>query len=151
MKNIEVHVHFRDGEPPRTIQIKEDATIESLLRLVSPDRHHNLRLLINDDDDEACQPHRTLHECGIHHNHHVHCHPHVIHYTVDTEAEETTKRKLTAVEIMSLAGVDTKTHYLILLKPGSGEESYQQNPQAEIRMHDGMEFLTASLCPATVS
>jgi hypothetical protein len=78
-------------------------------------------------------------------------HARVIHYTVDTEPQETMTHKLTPNEIMRLAGVDPEKHYLIQLKPGGGEVSYKDTPQIEIPMHEGMQFITASLCPTPVS
>jgi hypothetical protein len=150
MKEIEVHVHTRDGEEPRVITINEEAPIEELLRQVSAASHAELYLVV-DEEDEPRHRHHRLCDCGIKHGHHVHCHPKVIHYTVDGEAQETTKHKLTAEEIMKKAGVDPKTHYLILLKPHGGEVSYKGHPETIIHLHEGMKFITASLGPTPVS
>jgi hypothetical protein len=148
-KEIEIHIHSRDGEAPRLVSISEDATIEELLQKLSPGNHTDLYLIVGDED----HPHdkrRKLSECGVKHQHHVHCHPRTLHYTVDAEPQKTTQHKLTAEEIMKNAGVDPKNHYLILLA-GKGQESFKDHPNKPIHMHDCMQFITASLCPTTVS
>jgi len=150
MKTIEVHVHTRDGEEPRVITVIENATVEDLLRLVSPGQHEDLWLVVG-DEDQARRRDERLNDCGVGHQQHVHCHSKAIHYAVDGESQQTRKHKLTAVEIMCLASVDPAKHYLIRLKPHGGEESYKDRPETCIHMHDGMRFITASLCPTPVS
>jgi len=145
---IKIHVHKNDGEEPTIITINEDATVEELLRAISPEGHARLFLVV---DEERRERHHKLHECGVRDNHHVHCHPHEIHYTVDKEPQETTHHKLTAYEIIKNAGVDPETHYLIRLKGDHGKESYQNEPKKVIHLHNCMRFLTASLGPTPVS
>lgn len=150
MKEIEVHVQSHDGEAPRVITINEEATIEELLRQVSDSNHAGLFLVVEEEDEPRSRHHRLC-DCGIKHGHQLHCHPKVIHYTVDKEPQETTKHKLTAEHIMKQAGVDPKTHYLIRLKPHGGEVSYKGHPETVIHLHDCMQFITASLGPTPVS
>lgn len=150
MKTIEIYVHTRDGEAPRAVTVGEDATVEELLQLVEPSGHEDLKLVVGDEDHARDRKHRLC-DCGVRHGHRVHCHPRVINYTVDGEPEETTRHKLTAAEIMRLAGVDPEKHYLILLKPHGGEESFKDRPEASIHMREGMQFITASLCATPVS
>ncbi len=150
MKTIEVKVHIRDGEEPHAITISEDATIDELLRMISPDHHENLYLVVEDEKEPRHRQHR-LHECGIRHGHQLHCHPKEIHYTVDGEDQKSDRHLLTAEQIMVKAGVDPKTHYLIRLLPGGGEYSYKDNPSAEIHLHDGMAFLAALVGSAPLS
>jgi hypothetical protein len=150
MPTIDVLVHSRDGEEPRVVTINENATVEELLRLVSPGKHEELWLVVG-DEDQARHRHERLSDCGIGHQHHVHCHGRVIHYMVDGEPQETTKHKLTVAEIMRLAGVDPAKHYLIQLKSHGGEQSYKDQPEIVIHLHEGMKFITASLGPTPVS
>lgn len=150
MTDITIHVHMNDGEEPRAFTIAEEATIEDLLRKIAHEAHTDFFIVV----EEECEPtkrHHKLRECGIQQGHHVHCHPHSIHYTVDSEPEETTRHKMTAYEIMKNAGVDPETHYLIRLKRDHEKESYNDNPQQPIHLHNCMEFITASLGPTRVS
>ena len=132
------------------IAINEEATIEDLLRLVSPDGHAELYLVVGDEERRRDR-HECIGEAGVKHGQDVHCHPHVIHYLVDGEAQETTKHILTPTDIMDKAKVDPKTHYLIRLIGEKKQESYQDRPEAKIHMHQGMRFITASLGPTPVS
>ncbi len=150
MKEIEVHVHTHAGEEPRVITINENATIEELLTLVAGKDQHGLYLVV-EDEDEPRPGHHRLHECGIKHGHHVHCHPKSIHYTVDDEPQESEKHKLTATQIIVKAGVDPLTHYLTLLKPHGGDVPYKDHPETVIHLHNGMRFITALLGPTPVS
>ena len=150
MKEIEVRIHSHDGQEPRVIAINEGATIEDLLRKVSPEGHAALYLVIG--DEEHRREHRErIADTGIKHGQDVHCHPHLIHYRVDDEPQETTTHILTPTEIMEKAKVDPKTHYLIRLIGEKDQESYKDRPDAKIHMHEGMRFITASLGPTPVS
>ncbi len=82
--------------------------------------------------------------------HRSHEHHREIHYTVDTKPQETNSRSLTPYEIMQNAGVDPKTHYLVLILE-HGEKSYKDDPEAEIEMKDCMEFFTNKIGPTPVS
>jgi len=67
--------------------------------------------------------------------------PHVIHYSVDDEPQETTERTLTPVQIMQNAGIDPATHYLVELV-GNTRKSYKDEPSATIHMHEHQKFAT---------
>lgn len=71
-------------------------------------------------------------------------------YTVNDEPQTTTEHELTASAILTLAGFDPTTHYLILLK-GHERDSFQGNPDAVIHMHEHMKFLAISTEPTPVS
>lgn len=75
MKEIEVHVHTKDGQKPQVIKIDEEATVEDLLRKVSSSGHAELYLVVG-DEKERRERHHKLCDCGVKHEHHVHCHPH---------------------------------------------------------------------------
>jgi hypothetical protein len=151
MKNeIEIYVHTEADCEAKLIKVNPEITVEDLLRLVSPERHHEL-LLILEEEDTPKERHHRLAECGIQHGHHVHCHPHVIHYLVDDDEQKTKHHKLTPVEIMTKAVVDSATHYLIRLYGVNEQESYRNDPNKVIHMHNRMKFITCSLEPTPVS
>ena len=73
-------------------------------------------------------------------------------YTVDEESYTTTDRTLTAREILTIAGGDVDTHYLVELRGNSGERtSYQGRLDESIPMHPNMRFLALSTGATTVS
>ena len=98
--------------------------------MVSPDGHAELYLVVGDEERRRDR-HECIGEAGVKHGQDVHCHPHVIHYLVDGEAQETTKHILTPTDIMDKAKVDPKTHYLIRLIGEKKQESYQDRPEAK--------------------
>lgn len=71
-------------------------------------------------------------------------------YTVDGEKQTTSERELTSVQILSNAGIDAATHYLVQIE-GQHKISYQDNPQTEIHMHEHMKFISVSTGPTPVS
>ena len=71
-------------------------------------------------------------------------------YTVDGEKQTTSERELTPVQILSNAGIDAATHYLVQIE-GQHKISYQDNPQTEIHMHEQMKFISVSTGPTPVS
>jgi len=151
MKNeIEINVHTEADCEPKLVKVDPEITVEELLKLLSPDRHHEL-LLILDDEDAPKERHHRLIDCGVHHGHDVHCHPHVIHYLVDDDEQKTTHHKLTPAEIIKKAGVDPTTHYLVRLFGINQQESYRDDPDKVIHMHTRMKFITCSLEPTPVS
>ena len=77
--------------------------------------------------------------------------PRVIHYTVDGEPQETTEKTLTARRILSAAGVDTKTHYLVQVQGQQGQVSFKGRLSDEIAMEQQAKFLSVSTGPTTVS
>jgi hypothetical protein len=80
-------------------------------------------------------------------------HPHVIHYSVDDEPQETTKKELTPRQIMEDAKpkrIDPESHYLVLIQ-GEHRHSYKDHPDEIIHMHEGMCFISVSTGPTPVS
>lgn len=71
-------------------------------------------------------------------------------YTVDDEPQSTSSHTLTPIQIMTNAGVDPASHYLVQIE-GKNKISYQANPQQEIHMHENMKFITVSTGPTPVS
>jgi hypothetical protein len=71
-------------------------------------------------------------------------------YTVDDEPQSTANRTLTPVQIMTLAGIDPATNYVVQIT-GAAQESYKDNPNAEIHMHQHMKFITNFTGEVTVS
>lgn len=69
-----------------------------------------------------------------------HVHHHVIHYTMDGVAQETTKSKLTVREILVHAGLDPANHYLVELR-GSHQIDHK-NLDEELHIHEKEEFIS---------
>jgi len=72
-KEIEIWVYPEEAEP-KLCKINPEATVEDLLKVISPDQHHELCLTLSGDDAPK-EPNHRLKDCGIHTGHHVHCHP----------------------------------------------------------------------------
>ena len=78
-------------------------------------------------------------------------HPHVIHFTLDGEEQETRDRQLTPNQIISEFGKqDPTTNYLVEIK-GTHKVSFQGKGDDEIKLHDGMNFQIISTGPKPVS
>lgn len=79
--------------------------------------------------------------------------PHIIHYTVDGEPQETTEQELTPRQILQHAGVDPATHYLVEIKSHHEHISYEGRPDVEIPMHEHPHMRFVSVCtgPTPVS
>ena len=75
---------------------------------------------------------------------------HTIDYAVDGEAQTTTSHELTPRQILTNAGVDPATHYLVQLE-GHHRISYQDKMDEPIKMHEKMRFISVSLEPTPVS
>jgi hypothetical protein len=75
----------------------------------------------------------------------------VIHFTVDDEPEETDEKELTPTEIMGKAGVDPASNYLEQLVKNHDPVSYKNKPNEEIRIKEGMVFITKPTGPMPVS
>jgi hypothetical protein len=67
-------------------------------------------------------------------------HP-VFHYTVDDEPYSTGEHILTPRQILTEAGRDIDTYYLVQIK-GHEQESYKDNTDQEIHMHNNMKFIS---------
>jgi hypothetical protein len=75
---------------------------------------------------------------------------HEIDYTVDDEPESTTSKVLTPSQILTNAGIDPASHYLVQLQ-GQHQISYKDTPDVEIKMHEHMKFISISTGPTPVS
>jgi hypothetical protein len=67
--------------------------------------------------------------------------PHTIDYTVDGEDQSTTEHTLTPNQILTNAGRDTATYYLVEIV-GKNKVSYEGKPAEEIKMHEKMKFVS---------
>jgi hypothetical protein len=70
-------------------------------------------------------------------------------YTVDGTAQSTTEHELTPNQILTNAGIDSSTHYLVQII-GREKKSYQGNNDP-IHMHEHMTFISVSTSPTPVS
>jgi hypothetical protein len=77
-------------------------------------------------------------------------HNHPITFTVDDEPVVTSDPTLSPIQIMTLAGVDPATHYLVEVK-GRQQTSYRDNPSEELRIHNHDKFVTLCTGPTPVS
>jgi hypothetical protein len=76
MKNkVEVYVYTEGDEEPKALNVSLEETVEELLKVVSPDRHHELCLIISGEGSPR-EKHHRLNECGIRRGHHLHIHSH---------------------------------------------------------------------------
>ena len=71
-------------------------------------------------------------------------------YTVNDEAQTTVERQLTPLVILTNAGFDPATHYLVELR-GIHRMSYRDTPAETIHMHEHMKFVAISCEPTPVS
>ena len=74
-----------------------------------------------------------------------------ISYLVNDEPQTTTEKVLTPVQIMATAGIDPNNNYLIEIKGDHKKESFKDDPNKPIHMHDGMKFITNFMGPKPVS
>jgi hypothetical protein len=70
---IELYIHTADHCEPKLIKIDDHATVEEVLKQIAPQAHGEMHLSLEGADDSHDR-NRKLHECGIKHRHHVHCH-----------------------------------------------------------------------------
>lgn len=74
-----------------------------------------------------------------------------IHFSVDGEPYETTKRELTPNEIIhDFAGLDPASHYLVQIR-GHERISFEGKGDVPIKMHNGLRFQVISTGPTPVS
>lgn len=71
-------------------------------------------------------------------------------YTVDGESQSTTEHTLTPRAIMTKAGIDPATHYLVQVV-GATTKSYKDLPDEVLHMCEHMKFVTSSSGATTVS
>jgi hypothetical protein len=76
-------------------------------------------------------------------------HPNAVHFTEDEEPLEIETHKLTMSEILALVGKKPDKYYLV---EKVGREQHQfRNPEQEIHIEEGAEFVAVALGPAPVS
>jgi hypothetical protein len=75
---------------------------------------------------------------------------HVINFTVNDEPYSTTEKELTPIKIMQMAGIDPDQNYLVEII-NKKQESYKDEPNKIIHIHDGMEFIANFMGPKPVS
>lgn len=71
-------------------------------------------------------------------------------FTVDGEPITTIKERLTADQILTLAGIDPATNYLVRVH-GREQESYQGRGGEEIHVHEHEVFVSVSTGPTPTS
>lgn len=71
-------------------------------------------------------------------------------YTVDDEAQSTDLHEMTPREILTKAGIDPASHYLVQIR-GHERVSYENKLDEPIRMHQHMKFISISVGPTPVS
>jgi len=71
-------------------------------------------------------------------------------YTVDDEAQSTNLHEMTPRQILTNAGIDPASHYLVQIE-GNHKVSYEKNPDETIHMHQHMKFISVSTGPTPVS
>jgi hypothetical protein len=76
---------------------------------------------------------------------------HEIKFTVDDELLETMAQELTATQILELAELDPTQHYLVLVKGGKPDTSYENTPNEEVHLHPGIAFASVFTGPTHVS
>lgn len=76
---------------------------------------------------------------------------HEIEIKVDDETLETALRELTPRQILELADLDPAQHYLVLVKGGKPDTSYEATPDTPIHLHPGIEFASVFTGPTHVS
>jgi hypothetical protein len=77
--------------------------------------------------------------------------PNAIDYTVDGEPQQTTERTLTPRQILSSAGIDPQTHYLVEVRSEHDHVSYEGRPDEPIHVHPNQRFVSVSTGPTPVS
>lgn len=68
-------------------------------------------------------------------------HP-IFHYTVDDEPQTTTQHVLTPRQILTNAGLNPETNYLVQIIENHHPKSYKDTPDKEIHMHQHMDFIS---------
>ena len=79
-----------------------------------------------------------------------HGHDRRITLTVDGERITVRDERMTPNEILTKAGIDPTTHYLVEVK-GRDQTSYEGRGDIEIRVHDGDKFVSVSTGPTPTS
>jgi hypothetical protein len=72
-------------------------------------------------------------------------------YSVDDESQSTDLHQMTPTQILTNAGIDSNSHYLVQIISGKKEVSYKDKPEEIIHMHQHMKFISISTGPTPVS
>lgn len=75
--------------------------------------------------------------------------PHVFHYTVDGEPQETSEHQLTPRQILTKAGLDPTDRCLVEIKGKT--QTKLTDLDAPVRIHERQEFVTVNCGPKPVS
>jgi hypothetical protein len=75
-------------------------------------------------------------------------HDHRIEFTVDGDEFTTVERRLSAAQILEVAGLNPTTHYLTLV---SGKHQQRLRNDEIVEMHDELCFVSASTEPTPTS
>lgn len=70
--------------------------------------------------------------------------------SVDGETLTTSEHRLTANQILALAGIDSATHYLVEIR-GDEQISYKDRGESEIAIHEHARFISNSSGPTPLS
>jgi len=76
-------------------------------------------------------------------------HVHAIHYFVDAEEQTTTEAILTVEQILTKAGLDPASHYLIELR--GDQQIPHQNLNEQLRIHEKERFISVFSGPTPLS
>lgn len=76
--------------------------------------------------------------------------PHLIHYSVNDEPQETSEHELTPRQILTNAGINADENYLVEIH-GQKRESYEGKMDEPIKMHEHQKFVSVFTGPVTVS
>jgi phosphoribosylanthranilate isomerase len=74
----------------------------------------------------------------------------MFHYTVDDEPQSTDLHQMTPRQILTNAGIDSASHYLVQIH-GNQKISYENKLDEAIQMHQHMKFISVSTGPTPVS
>jgi hypothetical protein len=99
-----------------------------------------------EDKEVECHKHQKIHECGIKHGHHIHCHPHEVVIIVNTREKKWDKRKeISYEEVVKLAfgnySTDPRVIYTVKYSRGPAhnrEGSLVKNQSVKVKW--GMIF-----------
>ena len=76
-------------------------------------------------------------------------HP-IFHYTVDDEPQTTSEHVLTPREILTKAGLNPTSYYLVLIR-GNEQVSYKDKYDEQIHMNQNMTFISVFIGETPVS
>lgn len=150
MKEIEVILHTKEDAEAKPLKIAENATIGDLVQALRKagapvgDSVEDLTLWI-DDNEVRCRKHQKLHECGIRHGHHVHCHPRAVTIIVNTRPKKWSKREISYEEVVILAfgsySEDPNVVYTVTFSKGPDHKREGSMVKGQsVKVKEGMVF-----------